>query len=112
LEWLNSRGHHLPDGAATEIPVARARPDFVYHLPGADVAVFVDGAAAHGAPAPGDADGRDRAAEQRLMMRGWLVIRFTAVPDADTVPDPETNESWELIVRRYPTVFGAGRTAR
>ena len=39
----SERGLRLPDEAQTLVTEALARPDFVYRLPGANVAVFVDG---------------------------------------------------------------------
>ena len=95
LRFLREGNHRLPDTAGVLVPAARSRPDFVYHLPGGDVAVFVDGPH-HDHTAVGE---RDAAAEDRLADLGWLVIRF------------RYDEEWDKIVRKYPNVFGPGRGA-
>src|SRR5690606_35684841 len=41
VAFLKERGHRMPDEAQTYIPEASAKPDFVYRLPSATVAVFV-----------------------------------------------------------------------
>jgi len=94
LAWLKERGHRLPDDAQVYVPEANARPDFVYRLPGAPVAVFVDG------PVHDDARvaERDAQAEQRLIDAGWDVVRFPH--DAD----------WAAVVATMPSYFGPGRS--
>ncbi|MFD9460951.1 DEAD/DEAH box helicase [Streptomyces sp. NPDC060027] len=85
LRLLADNGHRLPDETAT--PVA----DVVYHLAGAEVAVFLE----H--------DGARQLTKQdeyRMMDDGWLVIRAGAEPD------------WKDTVRAYPDVFGIGRDHR
>ncbi|MGD9525489.1 MAG: helicase-related protein, partial [Pseudonocardia sp.] len=72
LAWLKDCGLRLPDEAQTYIENANARPDFVYRLPNATVAVFVDGPV-HAYSAVTE---RDVAAEERLLDAGWDVVRF------------------------------------
>ncbi|MCX4390537.1 protein kinase [Micromonospora peucetia] len=94
ITWLKERGLRLPDETQTLVTEALARPDYVYRLPGATVAVFVDGpvhkheAIAH----------RDREAEERLRDAGWEVIRFPH--DAD----------WVAIVDQNRYCFGTSVT--
>ena len=92
LAWLKDRGYRMPDEAQTLVTEALARPDFIYRLPGAKVAVFVDGPV-HDYPAVAD---RDADAEDRLLDNGWDVVRFPH--DAD----------WAAIVARFTTYFGTG----
>jgi hypothetical protein len=89
--WLKERGLRLPDEAQTFVTTALARPDFVYRLPGVNVAVFVDGPVhAHAAVADRDAD-----AEDRLFDAGWEVVRFPY--DGD----------WAAIAEQFKRYFGA-----
>jgi len=90
LALLKERGLRLPDEAQPFIDEALARPDFVYRLPGANVAIFVDGPV-HEYEAVAN---RDREAEDRLLDRGWDVIRFPY--DAD----------WAQIIEQNPRYFG------
>lgn len=92
LEFLAQREMRLPDEAQVPLPQLGARPDFVYRLPGAEVAVFVDGPH-HDIPTQQQ---RDEDTEDRLMDSGWLVIRFGHT------------DHWQRIVDRYPNVFGSG----
>ncbi|MGV9533965.1 DEAD/DEAH box helicase [Streptosporangium sandarakinum] len=96
VDFLRAGDYRLPDTTQEILTEARAKPDFVYRLPGGNVAVFVDG------PHHDDAyvAERDARAEDRLMDAGWLVIRF------------RYDEEWDDIVRSYPSVFGTGRGAR
>ncbi|MFL1428147.1 MULTISPECIES: protein kinase domain-containing protein [unclassified Nocardiopsis] len=92
VTWLKEHGHRLPDEAQVLVPEASARPDFVYRLANAAVAVFVDG------PVHDDATvaQRDAEAEDRLLDMGWEVVR---VPhDAD----------WSVVVRQHQDYFGPG----
>lgn len=91
VTWLKERGLRLPDGQQVLIPEAQARPDFVYWLPNANVAVFVDGLV-HDYPAIVE---RDIEAEERLLDLGWDVVRFPH--DAD----------WAEIVKPLGRYFGA-----
>src|SRR5690606_20443623 len=93
LALLKERGLRLPDEAQPFIDEALARPDFVYRLPGANVAIFVDGPV-HEYEA---AANRDRGAEDRLFDRGWDVIRF---------PD---HGGWAQIIEQNPRHCGPRR---
>ncbi|HEX6970395.1 MAG TPA: protein kinase [Micromonosporaceae bacterium] len=90
LTWLKERGLRLPDEAQTFITEALARPDFVYRLPGVNVAVFVDGPV-HDHTVIAE---RDQEAEQRLYDAGWDVVRF------------RYDDDWSAIVDRLPRYFG------
>src|SRR5690606_23137086 len=92
VAFLKERGHRMPDEAQTYIPEASAKPDFVYRLPSATVAVFVDG------PVHDDARvaERDAEAEDRLIDAGWAVVRVPYGAD------------WAEIVSRYEAYFGPG----
>ncbi|MEU7383467.1 DUF1998 domain-containing protein [Streptomyces sp. NPDC042207] len=85
VRLLADGGHRLPDETATDVA------DAVFHLPGAEVAVFLE---YDGARRLGEQD------EYRMMDDGWLVIRAGAEPD------------WKDTVRAYPDVFGVGRDHR
>ncbi|WP_439655923.1 protein kinase domain-containing protein [Lentzea sp. HUAS TT2] len=90
IAWLKERGLRLPDEAQTLVHEALARPDFVYRLRGTNVAVFVDGPVhQHAVVAE-----RDREAEERLIDKGWDVVRFPH--DAD----------WAAIVEQNQRYFG------
>jgi G:T-mismatch repair DNA endonuclease (very short patch repair protein) len=90
VSWLKERGLRLPDEAQTYLAEARARPDYVYRLPGVNVAIFIDGPVhQHAVVAE-----RDREAEERLLDLGWDVVRFSH--DAD----------WSTIAGRFPRYFG------
>ena len=82
----------LPDEAQTFVPEALARPDYIYRLPGANVAVFVDGPV-HDHAVIAD---RDAEAEDRLFDKGWDVVRFPY--DAD----------WDAVVAQFKRYFGPG----
>ncbi|MEU0241865.1 protein kinase [Nocardiopsis sp. NPDC006198] len=92
VTWLKDHGHRLPDDAQVLVAEASAKPDFVYRLPGAQVAVFVDG------PVHRDARvaERDAEAEERLEDAGWEVVRI-----------PHDAE-WAPIIARYESFFGPG----
>ncbi|WP_416234410.1 protein kinase domain-containing protein [Lentzea sp. NEAU-D7] len=90
LSWLKERGLRLPDEAQTFVAEAVARPDFVYRLPGVNIAVFVDGPV-HDHPSVA---GRDAEAEGRLTDLGWEIVRFPY--DAD----------WTTIANQYERYFG------
>lgn len=81
LGWLRAKGYRIPDEVHVAVPEADARPDLVFHLDGADLAVFVD-VAGH---APGD--GRDLEAGYRLEEAGWDVLRFPTDADWDAIAD-------------------------
>ncbi|MFE4372161.1 DEAD/DEAH box helicase [Streptomyces sp. NPDC056835] len=92
VEWLGRTGHRLPDETQPDQTGAPVRPDVVYRLPGADVAVYLD---TSGGPS------LDQRAEFRLIDDGWLVIRAGA-----------GIKEWENTVRVHPDVFGTGRSFR
>lgn len=81
----------LPHMAQDLLAELRVRPDFIY----ADkrYAIFVDGPA-HDRD---DVVERDAAAEERLLDRGWNVVRF------------RYDEDWQAVFGRYTDVFGQGR---
>ncbi|MFC3451377.1 protein kinase domain-containing protein [Amycolatopsis speibonae] len=92
IAWLSAKGLRLPDHAQPFIPEALARPDFTYLLPGVQVAIFVDGPV-HSYPMITQ---RDAEAEDRLLDRGWEVVRFPH--DGD----------WAAITEEYQRYFGLG----
>jgi very-short-patch-repair endonuclease len=94
IDFLDGRGHRLPDDAQVDVTEARAKPDFIYRLANGSVAVFVDGPV-HDAPTNAERDG---AADERLVDLGWTVVRFPY--DAD----------WSEITDRFPSVFGSPRS--
>ncbi|SFL22694.1 DEAD/DEAH box helicase [Streptomyces pini] len=94
LRLLADGGHRLPDETATEVA------DAVYHLPGGDVAVFLEHGEHGGHGGTGGARRLTEQDEYRMMDDGWLVIRAGAEPD------------WKDTVRAYPDVFGTGRDHR
>ncbi|SFD43198.1 DEAD/DEAH box helicase [Streptomyces aidingensis] len=97
LGWLRTHGYRLPDATGEEIPAARAVPDFVYRLPDAEVAVFLD-LPGHQVPE----ELRGPRARIRLENRSWLVIEVGAGGEHE----------WHNVVRDHPNVFGPGRAPR
>jgi hypothetical protein len=81
LGWLKAKGYRLPDEVKAFVPGAAACPDFAFHLPGANLAVFVD--------VPGHAadSTRDIEAGYRLEDAGWDVLRFPTDEDWDAIAD-------------------------
>lgn len=75
------------------MPEANALPDFVYRLPGVNLAVFV------GRPDAEDDATRDEEAEERLYDARWDVIRFPH--DGD----------WDAIAAEHARYFGDGHPA-
>ncbi|MFD8493872.1 protein kinase [Amycolatopsis sp. NPDC059657] len=92
IAWLKENGLRLPDETQTFVTEALARPDFVYRLPGVNVAVFVDGPV-HSYPQVAQ---RDAEAANRLEDAGWDVVRFPH--DGD----------WSAIVAECERYFGRG----
>ncbi len=92
VTWLKDQGLRLPDEAQPFVPEALARPDYVYRLPGVNVAVFVDGPVHQHAQVAE----RDVEAEDRLLDTGWDVVRFPH--DAD----------WAAIAEQFKRYFGPG----
>ena len=94
VQWLDERGHRLPDRAQTTVSAARARPDLVYDLPTGLVGIFIDGPV-HDTPTQSE---RDSDAEDRLVDQGWSVIRI------------RYDDDWTTAVSKFRSVFGDGRT--
>ncbi|MEP7161075.1 MAG: DEAD/DEAH box helicase [Dermatophilaceae bacterium] len=93
LTWLDEHALRLPDRGQVAVEDARARPDFVYDIPGNPVAIFVDG------PSHDSARQRDRDsdAEERLLDVSWGIVRF------------RYDDDWAAIVAHNPSVFGTPR---
>ncbi|XLE06836.1 protein kinase [Streptomyces sp. Pv4-95] len=81
LGWLKAKGYRLPDEVDVLVPEAAAKPDLVFRMDGARLAVFVD------LPDHGADSTRDREAGYRLEEAGWDVLRFRAGSDWDAVAD-------------------------
>ncbi|MEV5526806.1 protein kinase domain-containing protein [Streptomyces prunicolor] len=79
LGWAKARGLRLPDEPGSFLTEAMATPDYVYRLPGVNVAVFVD------SPDKEQDSFRDEDAEDRLFNARWDVIRFAHGADWDAV---------------------------
>ncbi|MFE2056667.1 protein kinase [Streptomyces sp. NPDC059446] len=79
LGWAKARGLRLPDEPGSFLTEAMATPDYVYRLPGVNVAVFVD------LPGKEQDTFRDEDAEDRLFNARWDVIRFAHGADWDAV---------------------------
>ncbi|MGH9286044.1 MAG: hypothetical protein ACRD0M_10310, partial [Acidimicrobiales bacterium] len=90
VDWLDQRGHRLPDRGQVTVSEAQARPDLVYDLAQGPVAVFVDGPVHDGAAQTQ----RDISAEERLIDLGWAVVRV------------RHDDDWSAVVARFPSVFG------
>lgn len=86
---MKARGLRLPDEKDVFLTEANASPDFVYRLPGANVAVFVDG------PGTEESALRDADAEERLYDATWDVVRFPHGAD------------WDAIARAHTRYFGS-----
>ena len=93
VQWLKDNGYRMPDSAQVTIPEAYARPDFIYRRPSEDVAIFIDGQFHDNAVVAE----RDVSAEERLINKGWNVIRF------------RYDDDWEQIVADNPATFGTRR---
>ncbi|WSA80478.1 protein kinase [Streptomyces sp. NBC_01799] len=79
LGWAKARGLRLPDEPGSFLTEAMATPDYVYRLPGVNVAVFVD------SPDKEQETSRDEDAEDRLFNARWDVIRFPHGADWDSI---------------------------
>ena len=93
-DWVHAAARAelaLPDAAQELLVELSVRPDFIYW--GTRYAIFVDGPVHD----RGDVAERDEAAEERLVDRGWNVIRF------------RYGEDWDVLFHRYTDVFGEGR---
>jgi serine/threonine protein kinase len=89
LSWVKACGLRLPDEKDVFLTEANAAPDFVYRLPGANVAVFVDG------PDTEPSALRDADAEERLFDATWDVVRFPHGAD------------WAAIAANHTRYFGS-----
>jgi hypothetical protein len=81
LGWLRAKGYRLPDEVDVFVDGAGARPDLIFRLDGANLAVFVD---VPGHPADST---RDIEAGYRLEDAGWDVVRFPTDADWDAIAD-------------------------
>ncbi|WGP08716.1 protein kinase [Streptomyces sp. SH5] len=81
LGWLRAKGYRLPDEVNVLVQAAGARPDLVFRLDGANLAVFVD------LPGLAADSTRDFEAGYRLEDAGWDVLRFPTDADWDTITD-------------------------
>jgi superfamily II DNA/RNA helicase len=90
VRLVRELGYREPTEAGTLIEAARARPDFIYTIPGGKLAVFIDAA---------DTDPlSDEDAEERLTAQPhWHAIRLRA------------GEDWAAVLDRMPSVFGSPR---
>jgi len=93
IHYLLDHSHRLPNHAQRLVEAATARPDFVYETTHGPVAVFLDGPAHDGERQRT----KDVQAEERLQDLGWLTVRI------------RHDDDWDATVRRYESVFGAGR---
>lgn len=84
LGWTKARGLRLPDGPGTFLTEANATPDYVYRLPGVNLAVFVDLAHTE------QDTFRDEDAEDRLFNARWDVVRFPYGADWDAIAAANT----------------------
>lgn len=82
VTWLGARGLRLPDEKETLITEANVLADYVYRLPGVNLAVFVD------SPGTEMTALRDEDAEERLLDARWDFVRFPHDADWDEVVAP------------------------
>ncbi|MGW1491634.1 protein kinase domain-containing protein [Streptomyces sp. NPDC002402] len=88
VAWLKDRGLRLPDEGETLITEANVLADYVYRLPGVNLAVFVD------LPDAETTALRDEDAEERLLDARWDFVRFAHDTD------------WNEIVAPHARYFG------
>ncbi|WP_445186992.1 DEAD/DEAH box helicase [Pseudonocardia sp. Cha107L01] len=104
LRFLDERGYRLPDVAQQIVEGFYVRPDFAFHTPGGDVAIFIDGPV-HDSAHQGE---RDRAAQARLEDEaGWMVLRFHHEGNRTDVCG--AHPSWAQLVAANSSVFGQGK---
>ncbi|WP_337960533.1 hypothetical protein [Kutzneria chonburiensis] len=104
LHFLDENGYRLPDAAQQTVDDFYVRPDFTFHTPGGDVAIFIDGPVhdtAHQAS-------KDKIDQVKLEDEaGWMVLRFH---HEDNRTDAcGTHPSWREVVTDNPSVFGPGK---
>ncbi|MGV9613198.1 DEAD/DEAH box helicase [Nocardia xishanensis] len=97
LELLEVYGFRLPDAAQRLVDGYYVRPDFAFHTPGADIAVFIDGPV-HDSPRQVEKD--DQARVKLMDEAGWIVLRFNYA---------DTDVDWLETIKNNPEVFGRGR---
>jgi len=104
LRFLDDRGHRLPDAAQETVQGYYVRPDFTYHTPGGDIAIFIDGPV-HDSGHQADKDERARAKLEDEA--GWMVLRFHH--EDGRSPACGQHPNWEAIVAQNPNIFGPGK---
>ena len=88
LDFLDTRGYHLPTQAQSFIDACHTRPDFLY---GESLTViYVDGPH-HEYP---ERQERDKAQTDCLEDYGYTVIRF------------DHRDAWEAMIKQHPNIFG------
>jgi hypothetical protein len=104
LRFLHEHGYRLPQVAQQIVEGFYARPDFAFHTPGGEVAIFIDGPihdSSHQAS-------RDKAAQARLEDEaGWLVLRLHHEDNRTAACGDQP--SWRDIVANNPAVFGPAK---
>ncbi|SCK47805.1 Helicase conserved C-terminal domain-containing protein [Streptomyces sp. WMMB 714] len=93
LGWAKVSRLRLPDENGTFITEANAAADYVYRLPGVNLAVFVD------SPDTAMTALRDEEAEERLLDARWDFVRFPHGAD------------WDEIAALHPRYFGTSSSA-
>ncbi|TCC29718.1 DEAD/DEAH box helicase [Kribbella speibonae] len=106
LKYLEELGYRLPDAAQETVEGYYVRPDFTYHSPGGDVAIFIDGPV-HDSDHQADKDSRARAKLEDEA--GWMVLRFHH-EDGRTMACGE-HPSWKDLFEANPSIFGPGKKA-
>lgn len=91
LRYLDEHGHRLPSHAQYLIEAAQTRPDFLYREE--QVAIYIDGPI-HDFP---ERQQRDRTKAEWLEDQGYTVVRFAH------------DEEWDVILQKYPHIFGKPR---
>ncbi|RCK72738.1 MAG: Helicase, C-terminal:Type III restriction enzyme, res subunit:DEAD/DEAH box helicase, N-terminal [Anaerolineae bacterium] len=91
LAFIEKGNYRLPSHAQWLIECCHTRPDFFYEQE--HTAIYVDGPH-HDYP---QRQQRDREQQECMEDSGYTVIRFS------------DREEWERVVRRYPSIFGAGK---
>jgi hypothetical protein len=104
LRFLHEHGYRLPQVAQQIVEGFYVRPDFAFHTPGGEVAIFIDGPihdSNHQAS-------RDKAAQARLEDEaGWLVLRLHHEDNRTAACGDQP--SWRDVVANNPAVFGSGK---
>jgi very-short-patch-repair endonuclease len=104
LRFLTEHGYRLPDEAQQTVEGYYVRPDFSFHSPGGDVAIFVDGPVHDGTHQAV----KDRAARAKLEDEaGWLVLRFHHEDERTSACG--NPPSWSHVAANNSTVFGPGK---